>query len=61
MKLLKCKICMGEVDLIGTERSINRKTKCRSCGLTNDSPKETTRTADVEVITIHRRRSPDSL
>lgn len=59
MKFLKCKICMGEVDLVGTERSINRKTKCRGCGHTNELVKET-KAADVEVFHI-RKRSPDSL
>jgi len=36
MKLLKCVICMGEVDFVGDEHSINRKVKCRKCGFTND-------------------------
>ena len=36
MKILKCKICLGEVDLIEGDRSINRKVKCRKCNFTND-------------------------
>jgi hypothetical protein len=33
MKLLKCALCEGEVDIIGNEHSITPKTKCRKCGL----------------------------
>ena len=29
MILLKCKLCLGEVDIIGNDRSINKKTKCQ--------------------------------
>lgn len=32
MKLLRCLLCRGEVDVVGHDRSINRKTKCRKCG-----------------------------
>lgn len=37
MKLLKCKICNGEVDVIGNENSINKKIKCQKCGFTNNN------------------------
>jgi hypothetical protein len=37
MKLLKCKICLGEVDFVDNDRSVNRKVKCRNCGLTNET------------------------
>ena len=36
MKLLKCKICAGEVNIIGNENLINKKIKCSKCGFTND-------------------------
>lgn len=35
MKLLRCKICRGEMELINNDRSINRKVKCFKCGFTN--------------------------
>jgi hypothetical protein len=50
MKLLKCKICLGEVDLVGNERSINRKVKCRKCGFTNETEQK-----GPEVVIIRKR------
>lgn len=35
MKLLKCKVCGGEVDIIDNDRAINKKIKCLECGFTN--------------------------
>lgn len=36
MMFLKCKLCkVGEVDIIGNERAINKKTKCSKCGFTS--------------------------
>lgn len=53
MKLLKCKLCQGEVDIIGGEHAVNKKIKCTKCGFTNESvqPK------GPEVI-IMRRKIP---
>lgn len=39
MKLLKCIICNGEIDIIGNERAVSKKTKCRKCGLTSHEEK----------------------
>lgn len=50
MKLLRCKLCCGEVDIIGNERIIQKKIKCRKCGFTNDEQKLVT-----EVIVIKKR------
>lgn len=51
MKLLKCKHCSGEVDIIGNERAINKKVKCLKCGFTNiDEEKK-------QPIIIMKRRS----
>ena len=36
MKLLKCKVCKGEIDIVGNERVINKKVKCRQCGFSNE-------------------------
>lgn len=51
MKLLKCKICLGEVDIVGNERAVNKKTKCRKCGHTNDSHEN----RGPEVVIIRKR------
>jgi hypothetical protein len=52
MKLLKCKICMGEVDFTTEDRSINRKVKCRKCGFTNDNENK-----GPEILVIRKRPS----
>lgn len=35
MKLLRCKICSGEVDIFGTNKSISKRIKCKKCGFNN--------------------------
>lgn len=55
MILLKCKICMGEVDIIGNDHNINKKTKCQKCGHTNADPPQ----KGPEVIVMRRRFPPD--
>jgi hypothetical protein len=50
MKLLKCLICNGEVDVIDAERMVNKKVKCQKCGFTNQEEKPV-----VEVIIGKRR------
>lgn len=52
MKLLKCKLCNGEMDIVGNERSINKKVKCRQCGYSNEN--ETDRKGP-EVVIIRKR------
>lgn len=37
MKLLRCKLCRGEMDIVGGERAINKKVKCRQCGYSNEN------------------------
>jgi hypothetical protein len=37
MKFLRCKVCRGEVDIIGNDRSVNKKIKCLKCGFTNST------------------------
>lgn len=41
MKLLKCKLCHGEVDIIGNFRAITKKIKCRECHYSNASKEKT--------------------
>jgi hypothetical protein len=35
MKLLRCKRCRGEMDIIGGDHSIYKEVECRECGFTN--------------------------
>jgi hypothetical protein len=58
MKLLRCKLCSGEVDIIGGEHAINKKVRCRDCGYSNaDVPKK-----EPEVFVMRRRaiKNPDT-
>ena len=55
MKLLKCKLCRGEVDIINYERSINKHIKCSKCGFSNEKEPER---KGPEVVFI-RKRSND--
>jgi len=50
MKLLKCKLCMGEMDFISSEHAINRKVKCLKCGYTNENER-----TGPEVVIIRKR------
>lgn len=50
MKLLKCKLCKNEVDIIGGERSVNKKIKCKKCGFSNIEEKK-----EPEVMIIRKR------
>ena len=54
MKILKCKICRGEVDIIGHEHSMIKKTKCRKCGF-NNQPND----KSPEIIIIRKRSRED--
>ncbi len=40
MKLLKCKICRGEVEIVNNHRGINKKIKCTKCGFNNIEEKK---------------------
>lgn len=40
MKILKCIICDGEVDILNEDTCSNKKVKCRKCGFTNANIKE---------------------
>lgn len=50
MKFLKCVICDGEVDIINSDRSTNKKIKCRKCGFSNY-----VETKEPEIIVIRKR------
>lgn len=53
MKFLRCKYCRGEVDLIGPEKTINRKIRCTKCGYTNEQ--EAVEQKGPEVVIIRRK------
>jgi hypothetical protein len=55
MKLLKCKLCSGEVDIIGNEKAINKKIKCKKCGFSNENESKF-----PEVVIIRKRRPIDA-
>lgn len=57
MKLLKCKLCRGEIDIVSGERSINKKVKCRQCGFSNENDFS----AKNPEIVIIRKRSTSSM
>lgn len=50
MKLLKCKLCRGEVDLT-SKNGILEYTKCRKCGFS----KEELLPKDTEVLIIRKK------
>lgn len=52
MKLLRCKYCRGEVDIIGNERTVNKKIKCLNCGFTNTDAVDK---KEPEVLVIRKR------
>lgn len=35
MIFLKCKVCDGEVEFSSEDRTVNKKTKCTQCGISN--------------------------
>lgn len=51
MKLLQCALCKGEVDIINSDKSINKKIKCKECGFTNIEPIS----KSPEVLVIRKR------
>lgn len=52
MKLLRCKICKNEIDIIKNDRSVNKIIKCRKCGFSNNDQKPM-----PEVVIIKRKRN----
>ena len=57
MKLLRCKLCRGEVDVIGAERPINKKIKCTQCGYNNLAEPEK---SGPEIIIVRKRNQDKS-
>jgi len=56
MKLFRCIICGGEVEIIdAVESSINKKVKCLKCGFTNVNEHQQKKSKDPEIIIIKRK------
>lgn len=53
MKLLRCKLCSGEMDIVGGERAIQKKVKCRQCGYSNENEKDNSK--GPEIIIVRKR------
>ena len=49
MKLLKCKACFGEMDIIGNEFAVNKKVKCKKCKFSNENS-ENEKPIDVVIL-----------
>lgn len=54
MKLLRCKLCHGEMDIVGGERAVHKKVKCRECGYSNEDKQDQ---KEPEVIIVRRRNN----
>ena len=52
MKLLRCKICHGECEIVTNWRAINKKIKCTQCGFNN---LEASEKKEPEVVIIRKR------
>lgn len=50
MKLLRCKLCDGEMEIISGFRSIFKVVKCTSCGFSNEKEEK-----NPEIIIIKRK------
>jgi len=44
--------CRGEMDIVGAERSVNKKVKCRNCGYSNENEQPRKM---PEVVVIRKR------
>lgn len=51
MKILICKLCSGECEIVGNEFKVSKKIKCLKCGFTN---LETVKEPEIFII---RKRS----
>jgi hypothetical protein len=56
MKLLRCKFCRGEMDIVSGEHAINKKVKCRQCGYNNEQDSE----RKMPEVLVIRKRTPIS-
>jgi len=55
MKLLRCKFCRGEMDIVSGERSVHKKVKCRNCGYSNENEQQERK--GPEVVIIRKRQT----
>jgi hypothetical protein len=50
MIVLACKLCRGECDIIGNERAVHKKIKCKKCGFSNGIDRK-----EPEVVVLKKR------
>jgi transcriptional regulator NrdR family protein len=59
MKILKCIMCKGEVDIVNSDSSSNNKIKCKikckKCGFTNINIKTI---KEPEIVVIKKKHTP---
>jgi hypothetical protein len=55
MKLLKCLLCREEMEIVGNERSVNKKVRCLGCGYTNVGEIVSDSRRGPEVVIMHKR------
>lgn len=53
MKILKCILCSGEVDIISGDFSVNKKIKCQKCGFDGELKNKQA----TEVFVIRRKKN----
>ena len=59
MKLLRCKLCKGEMDIVAGEHAINKKVRCRSCGYNNvDVPDK--KSPEIVILRKRPKQDPDT-
>jgi hypothetical protein len=52
MKLLKCILCSGEIEIIGNEKGVCKKVQCLNCGFNNEHD---FKTKQPEIIFLKKR------
>jgi len=57
MKILRCIICNGEVDILDSNETINKKIKCRKCGFTNG---QIYKQKEPEIVVIRRKHNENN-
>lgn len=51
MKIFKCKICSGEIDIMDIEsHTTDKVVKCRRCGFTNSGNKPEVKEPEIFII-----------
>lgn len=62
MKILKCKLCSGEIDILYSDHPVLKKVKCLNCGYSNakdvgSSPLKSK--PEVEIIVARNKKEEE--